>query len=160
VPQSQLQLHSQGEGSEIVPDSKLMERSLTGRPLQNIYLGVTLDRMLQWTTHIFQKLKMTKRQLFMYKWLVGQHFEPQSQYMRWMYMGIVCLSYGAVVQWQTAKCGMNPENADTALKTSNDDLGPSAEKHVDIRAGNAGVSPPHGPLLTRSGQNMDINKEH
>jgi hypothetical protein len=42
---------------------------------------------------------------------------------------------------------------------SNDYLGPSAEKHANIRAGNAWVSPPHGSLLTRrSGQNMDPNK--
>jgi hypothetical protein len=54
---------------------------------------------------------------------------------------------------------MNPENGDTALETSNEDLGLSAEIHADIRAGNGGVSPPHGPLLTRrSGQNMDLNK--
>jgi hypothetical protein len=37
--------------------------------------------------------------------------------------------------------GTNPENADTALETNNDDLRPSVEKHTDIRAGNAGVSP-------------------
>jgi hypothetical protein len=65
------------------------------------YWVVTMDRTLQWTTHIFKKLKKAKRQLFLYKQLVGQHFGPQPQYMRWMYMGIVCpsLFYGAVVWW-------------------------------------------------------------
>jgi hypothetical protein len=80
-------------------DGKELDWSVTGK-----YLGVTLDRTLQWTSHIFEKLKKAKRQLFMYKLLVGQHFGPQPQYMRWMYMGIVrpSLSYGAVVWWHAA----------------------------------------------------------
>jgi hypothetical protein len=43
-------------------DGKELDWSVTAK-----YFGVTLDRTLQWTTHIFGKLKKAKTQLFMYK---------------------------------------------------------------------------------------------
>jgi hypothetical protein len=54
------------------------------------------------------------------------------------FISVIWCSY-VVVHGQL---GTSPENADTALETSNDDLGPSAEEHTYIRTGNAGVSPP------------------
>lgn len=69
------------------------------------YLGVTLDTGLKWTPHITNKLKKAKRQLFMYRRIIGQMFGPLPNYLRWMYTGIVrpSLIYGAVVWWRRAR---------------------------------------------------------
>jgi hypothetical protein len=126
------------------------------------YLGVTLDRILQWTTHIFKNHEKAKRQPFMYKQLVGQHFGPQPQYMRWMYMEIVhlSLSYGAVVWWCMANLEQILRMLTQLSRLAMMTLGPLLRSMLTSGLEMMGISP-HGPLLTRrSGQNMDPNKEY
>jgi ribonuclease HI len=68
------------------------------------YLGVTLDQKLRWNIHVTNKIKKVKRQLFMYRQIVGKEFGPQPKYMRWMFTGIIrpSLSYAAIVWWRAA----------------------------------------------------------
>jgi hypothetical protein len=81
----------------------------------------------------------------MYKIASGPTFFTTG--MRWIH-GSYVLWYSCVVA--NGQHGTGPENADTALETSLDDFGPSAEKYTYIKS---------GPFLTRkSGQNMDLNK--
>jgi ribonuclease HI len=68
------------------------------------YLGVTLDDKLNWSAHIAAKIKKAKKQLFLYRQIVGQQFGPEPRYMKWMYTGIIrpSLCYGALVWWRVA----------------------------------------------------------
>jgi ribonuclease HI len=68
------------------------------------YLGVTLDKRLNWGVHLRDKTSKAIRLLYRYKQIVGREFGPHPKYMRWMYTGIIrpALAYGAVVWWRAA----------------------------------------------------------
>ena len=53
------------------------------------YLGMTIDRKLNWTSHIKQKSKMAKSLLYLSKRAVGSTWGPQPYLAKWAYTGIV-----------------------------------------------------------------------
>ena len=60
------------------------------------YLGMTIDRKLNWSQHISQKSKMAKSLLYLTKRAIGATWGPQPSLAKWAYTGIVRpkLTYG------------------------------------------------------------------
>ncbi len=63
------------------------------------YLGVTIDRNLNWNEHIKNKVQSARQQLFMLRKVIGQNWSPNPKMLKWAYTAIVrpALSYGCHV---------------------------------------------------------------
>ena len=72
-----------------------------------IYLGVTLDRKLNWQEHIQAKIDKAQKLLQSITHLVSDNFGPKPELLIWAYTGVVrpALTYAAM-NWGHAKCIM------------------------------------------------------
>ena len=63
------------------------------------YLGVTMDRRLNWTDHITNKTNKARKHLYLLKNIMNTKFGPSAKMLRWAYTGIVRpgLMYGCHV---------------------------------------------------------------
>jgi ribonuclease HI len=63
------------------------------------YLGIHLDRRLNWNTHITKKVANAKRLLFKMRNSLGITWGPKPHLLRWIFTGIVrpALTYGSLV---------------------------------------------------------------
>ncbi len=60
------------------------------------YLGIKIDRKINWNEHIKAKIQNARKQLFMLRRVIGQTWGPQPKMLKWAYTTIVrpALSYG------------------------------------------------------------------
>ena len=76
------------------------------------YLGLTLNRKLNWNTHVINKIKKCKGKLCMLRSALGVKWGPSPKILLWAYESLIVpsLTYGALV-W-----GQNTLNASTLKK--------------------------------------------
>ena len=83
--------------SKIIINGKAIEYSNEVK-----YLGVDLDRKLDWKSHIDTKIKKAKSLLYNTQRLTRDTYGPKPELMKWAYQGIILpmLTYGSYV-WGT-----------------------------------------------------------
>ena len=78
---------------KMVMNNKTMEYSKTVK-----YRGVTLDRKLDWKTHIEEKIRKAKSHIYAISAITKDIHGQKPEYMKWAYEGIIrpALTYGAL----------------------------------------------------------------
>lgn len=68
------------------------------------YLGVTLDSNLNWSTHIENKIKSTKRIMMMARNALAHTWGPHPRFMHWLYTAVIRprITYGSFVWGEAA----------------------------------------------------------
>ena len=90
-------------GKNPAPDYNLKELSINGHLIpysdEVTYLGMKLNRKLDWFPHIDEKIKVAKKKLMQLHTAIGKYWGPKPSLMLWAYKQVVlpALTYGCFV---------------------------------------------------------------